>query len=165
MKTGVIGLGAMGTPMALNLYRAGHLCAVWNRTPTQAEALSAKTGGLVAQTPAQLAACSDLILISVSRDSDLLEVIEALLPAILPSRVVADTSTVSADTARAVAEKLRERRAEFLDCPVSGGVEGARKRTPFGHRGYHCAYRPNRQRSGDQGRKPDHGRRHQSGSH
>ncbi len=126
MKTGVIGLGAMGAPMALNLHRAGHLCAVWNRTPTQAEELAAKTGVFIAETPAQLAECSELIVTSISRDSDLMEVVEALLPAIRQGTVVADTSTVSADTARAVAGKLRERSAEFLDCPVSGGVEGAR---------------------------------------
>lgn len=126
MKTGVIGLGAMGAPMALNLHQAGHLCTVWNRTRATAEALAVKTGVLVAETPAQLAECSEFIITCVSRDSDLMEVIGALLPGIKAHTVVADTSTVSAGTARAAAEKLRERRAEFLDCPVSGGVEGAR---------------------------------------
>jgi len=39
---------------------------------------------------------------------------------------VLDCSTVSAETARTAAARLATRGAEFLDCPVSGGVEGAR---------------------------------------
>ena len=45
------------------------------------------------------------------------------------TRIVIDCSTVSADTARAAAHRLRERGADFLDAPVSGGVEGARDGT------------------------------------
>ena len=39
MKTGVIGLGAMGVPMARNLHRVGYLAGVWNRTPEKARGL------------------------------------------------------------------------------------------------------------------------------
>jgi 3-hydroxyisobutyrate dehydrogenase len=126
MKTGVIGVGAMGGPMALNLHKVGYLCAVWNRTRAKSEALAAQAGVVIADTPAQLAEWVDLIITSVSRDSDLEEVIEAILPGIKPNTVVVDTSTVSADTARAIAQRLTQKGAQFLDCPVSGGVEGAR---------------------------------------
>ncbi|MGH8864424.1 MAG: NAD(P)-dependent oxidoreductase [Burkholderiales bacterium] len=126
MKVGVIGLGAMGAPMAMNLHRAGLLQAVWNRTRSRAQALSRETGVAVAESPAELAAGVDLVLTSVSRDADLEEVINALLPGITPGGAVADTSTVSADTARAMAVALKLKGAAFLDCPVSGGVEGAR---------------------------------------
>jgi 3-hydroxyisobutyrate dehydrogenase len=37
VKTGVIGLGAMGSGMALNLHKAGHLHSIWNRTASKAE--------------------------------------------------------------------------------------------------------------------------------
>lgn len=126
MKVGVIGLGAMGAPMAMNLHRAGLLRAVWNRTGSRAHALSRETGVAIAESPAELAAGVDLVLTSVSRDADLDEVINALLPGIRPGGVVADTSTVSADTARTMAAALKPKGAAFLDCPVSGGVEGAR---------------------------------------
>ena len=126
MKVGVIGLGAMGAPMAMNLHRAGLLRAVWNRTRSRAQALARETGVAIAESPAELAAGVDLVLTSVSRDADLEEVINALLPGIRPGGVVADTSTVSADTARAMAAALKPKGAAFLDCPVSGGVEGAR---------------------------------------
>ncbi len=126
MKVGVIGLGAMGAPMAMNLHRAGLLRAVWNRTRSRAQALSRETGVAIAESPAELAAGVDLVLTSVSRDADLEEVINALLPGVRAGGAVADTSTVSADTARAMAAALKLKGAAFLDCPVSGGVEGAR---------------------------------------
>ncbi|MEE8343556.1 MAG: NAD(P)-dependent oxidoreductase, partial [Gammaproteobacteria bacterium] len=50
-----------------------------------------------------------------------------LAPAAGPESVVVDTSTVSRETAQAAAEKLLASGAAFLDAPVSGGVEGARK--------------------------------------
>ena len=126
MKVGAIGLGAMGAPMAMNLYRAGLLRTVWNRTRSRAQALSRETGVAIAESPAELAAEVDLVLTSVSRDADLEEVISALLPGVRPGGVVVDASTVSADTARAMAAALKPKGAAFLDCPVSGGVEGAR---------------------------------------
>jgi len=69
------------------------------------------------------------VITCVSRDADVLEVIDALLPGLRAGSVVADTSTVSAATAREAAARLRRAGCEFLDCPVSGGVEGARKGT------------------------------------
>jgi 3-hydroxyisobutyrate dehydrogenase len=129
MKTGVLGLGAMGAPMARNLHRAGHLAAVYNRSPDKAQLLATETGAQVANSPAELAGLCELIVTSVSKDEDLREIIETMAPDLKPGTVVADTSTVNADTARAMAAYLKERGCEFLDCPVSGGVEGAKHGT------------------------------------
>ncbi|MDX1252524.1 MAG: NAD(P)-dependent oxidoreductase [Gammaproteobacteria bacterium] len=126
MRTGMIGLGAMGMPIAANLRKAGYLAAAWNRTRAKAEALAGQTGAAIAPTPAELAAQCKLILISVSADQDLREVIDALLPGLSPNSVVVDTSTVSAQTARQVAQQLARKEAHFLDAPVTGGVEGAK---------------------------------------
>lgn|GEM_PF-1632226 len=52
MKVGVIGLGAMGVPMAMNLHLAGFLRAVWNRTRSRAQALSRETSVAMAESPA-----------------------------------------------------------------------------------------------------------------
>ncbi|MEE8429479.1 MAG: NAD(P)-dependent oxidoreductase [Gammaproteobacteria bacterium] len=129
LKTGVIGLGAMGTPMARNLHGAGYLHRIWNRTPDKAEALAPDLDVTIAADPADMARACPVIISSVSADHDLLEVIDALAPAVGPESIVVDTSTVSRDTAQAAAKKLRESGAAFLDAPVSGGVEGARKGT------------------------------------
>lgn len=126
MQTGVIGLGAMGAPMAFNLHRAGLLHRVWNRSPDKARRVAEQTGVTVAQSPEELAQSCDLIIVSVSRDADVLEVGRRIAAAISPGAIVVDTSTVAASTAREVAALLAERDAHFLDAPVSGGVEGAK---------------------------------------
>jgi 3-hydroxyisobutyrate dehydrogenase len=126
MRTGFIGLGAMGAHMARNLHRAGLLARVWNRTPDKARALAAELGCEAADSAAQLAAGLDAIVVCVSADADVLAVVHAIEGHVHPGAIVIDCSTVSSTTARAAADALKARGAVFLDCPVSGGVEGAR---------------------------------------
>jgi 3-hydroxyisobutyrate dehydrogenase len=129
MKTGVIGLGAMGAPMARNLHRTGYLAAVWNRTMEKSRQLADELDVPVAVEPAALAQNCDLVILSVSADADVMEVIEAMLPGVRAGMVVVDTSTISRETARVAATRLQKAKAEFLDAPVSGGMEGARNGT------------------------------------
>ena len=129
IRAGVIGLGAMGAPMARHLANAGFLSMVWNRTSSTAEVISKETGARVAGTPEQLAAACNVILTCVSADQDLLDVVEQLLPGVKPGSVLVDTSTVSPATANRVASSLQDASAGFVDAPVSGGVEGAKKGT------------------------------------
>ena len=126
MKTGVIGLGAMGGPMARNLHRAGHLSSVWNRTPDKAQLLDEELGVVAAASPPELAQNCELIILSVSADVDVLAVIDALMPGLRSGSVVLDTSTVSRETAVRAADRLSTVDVAFLDAPVSGGIEGAR---------------------------------------
>ncbi len=128
-RTGFIGLGAMGAPMARNLSAAGLLGYVWNRTPAKARVLGKELGVSVAATPAELARQCDIIGLCVSADQDVLDVVDALLPGLRPGTIVIDHSTVSVNTARGVAETITAKGGEFLDAPVSGGVEGAKAGT------------------------------------
>jgi 3-hydroxyisobutyrate dehydrogenase len=129
MNVGFIGLGAMGQHMARNLRRAGLLTGVWNRTTSKSEALAAEIGCRAFDTPDVLAADCEFIFTCVSADDDLLAVVEALLPGLRKGTIVADCSTVAADTARKAATRLATVGAALLDCPVSGGVEGAKNAT------------------------------------
>jgi 3-hydroxyisobutyrate dehydrogenase len=129
MRVGFIGLGAMGAHMARNLHRAGLLSGVWNRTPEKARALAAELGTAAPDSPADLARDADAIVICVSADQDVLDVVNALAPGLKPNALVLDCSTVSSETARRAADVVHQKKAEFLDCPVSGGVEGARDAT------------------------------------
>ena len=129
MKTGVIGLGAMGSGMALNLHRTGHLRGVWNRTRAKAEQLVGLTGATLFEAPAELASECELILLCVSRDADVLEMVEQVATTATAGAIVVDTSTVSSATARQASAMLAEKDVAFLDCPVSGGVEGAKNGT------------------------------------
>jgi 3-hydroxyisobutyrate dehydrogenase len=129
MRVGFIGLGAMGSHMARNLHRAGLLSGVWNRTPEKARALAAELGTDAPDSPADLARGADAIVLCVSADQDVLDVVNALAPGLKPNALVLDCSTVSSETARRAADIAHQKKAEFLDCPVSGGVEGARDAT------------------------------------
>jgi 3-hydroxyisobutyrate dehydrogenase len=129
MRVGFAGLGSMGAHMARNLHRAGLLAAVWNRTPARAAALAAEIGCAAASDPAELARQCDAVVLCVSADSDVLEVVAALARGIRAGSLVIDCSTVGSGTAQQAAALLRAAGADFLDCPVSGGVEGARDGT------------------------------------
>jgi 3-hydroxyisobutyrate dehydrogenase len=129
MRVGFVGLGAMGLHMARNLHKAGLLSAVWSRTAQKAEALSAELGIAACATPAELAAQVDAVVSCVSADADVLQIAGALAPALAAGALLIDCSTIAADTARRAADLLGPGGAAFLDCPVSGGVEGARDGT------------------------------------
>lgn len=129
MRAGFIGLGAMGAHMARNLHKAGMLATVWNRTAATARDFARETGVPAAPSPAALAAGVDAVVLCVSADDDVLEVVAQIAPAVRAGALVIDCSTVGAATARSAAARLAERGASFLDCPVSGGVEGARDAT------------------------------------
>ncbi|MGZ8219471.1 NAD(P)-dependent oxidoreductase [Methylomagnum sp.] len=129
MKTGMIGLGAMGTHMARNVAKQGLLAAVWNRTEATAQTLAAELGVACSSSPAHVAERADVVLVCVSADADVLEVVRRILPGLKPGSVVVDLSTVSRETAREAARLVRETSADFLDAPVTGGVEGAKNGT------------------------------------
>jgi 3-hydroxyisobutyrate dehydrogenase len=129
MRTGFIGLGAMGMHMARNLHRAGLLRRVWNRTPAKASALAAELGCDTTASLADFAPGLEAIVVCVSADADVLEVIRGLAGTASQGAVVIDCSTVSSATARTASDLLAPHGVDFLDCPVSGGVEGARDGT------------------------------------
>ena len=126
---GLIGLGAMGRGMARNLHKAGLLKSIWNRSPDVAAELAKSLEIDAASSPADLAAASDVVVLCVAADADVLEMVDAILPGLRSGSIVIDCSTVGAETARTAAARLATRGAGFLDAPVSGGVEGARDGT------------------------------------
>ena len=127
MQVGFIGLGAMGIGMASNLAKAGCLDAVYNRTQAKAEAFASEWSVVIRDTPQALAEQADVMLLCVSADADVLAMVAAIAETAKPGSVVVDMSTVSRDTACHAAALLAARQIDFLDAPVSGGVEGARE--------------------------------------
>ncbi len=128
-RVGFIGLGTMGRGMAANLHRRGLLQTVWNRTAATAARFAAEHDCHAAPTPAALAGDCEVVMLCVCADADVLEVLAALQPGLRAGTVVIDCSTIGADTARQAAALLAAQDVAFLDCPVSGGAEGAREGT------------------------------------
>jgi len=130
-KVGFIGLGIMGAAMARNLLKAGFELGVWNRTAAKAEALG-REGAAVAESPAALAAASDVVVICVSDTPDVEEVLfgaGGAAEGLRPGSLVVDCSTISPSQTRAFAARLAEEGVSMLDAPVSGGSEGAARGT------------------------------------
>ena len=116
----------MGMHMARNLHRAGMLAAVWNRSAAKARTLASELNVAAPATLEQLAAGTDAVVSCVSADADVLEVARGLAPGMKSGALLLDCSTIGAESARQAAALLAPRGVVFLDCPVSGGVEGAR---------------------------------------
>jgi 3-hydroxyisobutyrate dehydrogenase len=129
MQTGFVGLGAMGAHMARNLHRSGFLTGVWNRTADKAVSLAKELNCHAFTTLEELAGNCEAVVICVSADDDLRAVVAGLEPGLSPNMIVIDASTVGAGTAREMHRQLADLGVGFLDCPVSGGVEGARNAT------------------------------------
>lgn len=119
----------MGAPMARNLQKAGLLHGVWNRTGDKALTLAAELGCAAPSTIEELVARCEAIVICVAADADVAAVVDAVAKTVRPGTLVIDCSTVSALTAQNAARQLSARAAQFLDCPVSGGTEGAKNGT------------------------------------
>ena len=129
MQTGFVGLGAMGAHMARSLHRAGLLTGVWNRSADKAAALADELKVIAFKNLEELAGNCEAVVICVSADDDLRSVITGLEPGLSPNMIVMDCSTVAATTVREIHLRLEALGVGFLDCPVSGGVEGARQAT------------------------------------
>lgn len=123
MRVGFIGLGSQGGPMARRIVDAGHPTTLWARRPATLAAF-ADTAAVVAGSPAELAAASDLVCVCVVADTDVEQVVAGdggVLAGIGAGAVVAVHSTVHPDTCRRLAGLVRARGAELVDAPVSGG--------------------------------------------
>jgi 2-hydroxy-3-oxopropionate reductase len=131
MNVGFIGLGAMGGPMALNLLKHGHALGVYARRPEAAAPLVGAGARLFA-TPAQLAACSEVVFTMVTASKDVEEVVlgaAGVARGAAPGSVLVDMETISPTVARDLAMRLKETGVDMLDAPVSGGPAGARDAT------------------------------------
>jgi 3-hydroxyisobutyrate dehydrogenase len=125
-KIGYIGLGAMGWPMAGHLAAAGMLVGVWNRSGDKSEAFGREFNVAYPISPKALAQAVNVLMINVSADVDVLAVARAAMPGLRPGCLVIDNSTVGPQTAVTLANELKAIGVDFVDAPVSGGVEGAK---------------------------------------
>ena len=128
LRVGVIGLGALGLPMAANLRRADVPMRVHTRS-RNAERDPNLLGAITCATPAEAAEGVDVLLLCVSDNA----AVEAVLfgangasNQLAAGSVVVDCSTIAPATAITSAKRLAQRGVHYLDAPVTGGTEGAK---------------------------------------
>ncbi|GAB2936041.1 2-hydroxy-3-oxopropionate reductase [Nonomuraea fastidiosa] len=126
-----IGLGIMGSPMAVHLVNAGHDVTGYNRTPAKARPL-AEAGGRVAESVAQAVTGAEVVAIMVPDSPDVQNVLrgdDGVFAHAAPGTLIIDFSTIRPDVTRELAEEAGRRGLRYLDAPVSGGEAGARNAT------------------------------------
>ena len=124
MRVGFIGLGSQGGPMAGRIIDAGFPTTLWARRPASLEQF-ADTAAAVADSPAELAAASDLVCLCVVGDADIEDVAtgeHGVLSGLEPGGVIAVHSTVHPKTCHRLAEIAAAHHVSVIDAPVSGGA-------------------------------------------
>jgi 3-hydroxyisobutyrate dehydrogenase-like beta-hydroxyacid dehydrogenase len=119
-----VGLGAMGSRLALRLLEAGHTVAGYNRTPDKARALE-RAGLKVAATPREAAEGATAVFSMVTDDAALRAVAlgaDGVLAGLGRGAVFVEMSTVSPAVIRELGEAVTRRGAMILDAPVSGST-------------------------------------------
>jgi 2-hydroxy-3-oxopropionate reductase len=127
-SVGVVGLGAMGLPMAERLAAVGLPPVVVRDLADEPLATLAALGARRAGSIAELASEVDIVLLSLP-DGDVVERV-VLGPAGIAEGgrrglVVLDTSTIAPARSRALADALARTGVAYVDAPVSGGTVAA----------------------------------------
>ncbi|MFI8965370.1 NAD(P)-dependent oxidoreductase [Streptomyces sp. NPDC053493] len=122
-----IGLGSMGGGMARRLLETGHTLTVHNRTAAKAAPL-AEAGARLADAPERAAAGHRLVLLSLSDEKAVEEVLfDRVVPVLEPGTLIVDTSTVSPGYARESAARLAGKGLRRVEACVVGNPLQARK--------------------------------------
>ncbi len=127
MKIGFIGLGIMGTPMALHLANAGHQLFVHTRSQVP-EAIQA-AGAVRCDNAAGVAREAEVVFTMVPDTPDVEAVLfgeNGVASGLSKGKVVVDMSSISPMATKTFAKKINELGADYIDAPVSGGEVGAK---------------------------------------
>lgn len=122
MKIGFLGLGNMGTPMALRLIAAGHELSVWNRSEGRTKPLI-REGAIAAGTPAEAELGSDAVVTMLFDDAAYEEVLfgpNGLVDALSPGALHISCSTISVALSERLTAEYANRGIDFVGAPVFG---------------------------------------------
>jgi 3-hydroxyisobutyrate dehydrogenase-like beta-hydroxyacid dehydrogenase len=128
MSKGFIGMGVMGFPMAGHLSLNGFDVCIFNRSQEKASNWVTQFNGIMCNSPSDMASQCDIIILCVGKDEDVKDVIcgeNGILKSIKPGTIIIDHTTTSATLAKDMNQILQDKKAYFLDAPISGGQAGA----------------------------------------
>ena len=122
-----IGLGIMGSPMAVHLAKAGHDVVGYNRSPEKAKPL-VDAGGRAADSVADAVADAEVIAVMVPDSPDVRDVLAGeggVFANGKPGALIIDFSSIRPDVTVELAEQAVAQGFRLIDAPVSGGEAGA----------------------------------------
>ena len=118
----VLGMGAMGSRMAVCLINAEHEVTVWNRSLEKTEAVM-QAGAKVARTPYSAVREAEFVISMVRDDAASKEVWlgnEGALNGMQPTAIAIESSTLTVSWIRKLNEQFQQRGVSFVDAPVAG---------------------------------------------
>jgi len=122
-----IGLGIMGSPMAVHLAKAGHQVVGYNRTPEKTVPL-VEAGGRAAESIGDAVRGAEVVCVMVPDSPDVLDVLtgeDGVFDNANPGTLVVDFSSIRPDVTIQLAEQADGKGIRLVDAPVSGGEAGA----------------------------------------
>ena len=125
-SVGVVGLGALGEPIAGLFLEAGFATSVFDVRREPVDRL-AQLGARRCASAAEVARHSDVIVSLVLDEAQTMDVVSGLLGEIRPGTILAIGSTLGPEPVRSIARALEPRHAHVLDIPISGGIVAARE--------------------------------------
>ncbi|KAK9755959.1 hypothetical protein RND81_01G062700 [Saponaria officinalis] len=126
-RVGFLGIGIMGSPMALNLINAGCDVTVWNRTKSKCDPLIS-LGAKYKPSPEEVAASCDVTIAMLADPDSAMEVAcgeNGAAKGMGPDKGYVDVSTVDGATSKLISERIKATGASFLEAPVSGSKKPA----------------------------------------
>ena len=130
-RIGWIGTGVMGHSMCKHLIDSGCSVSVFNRSPEKVKPLT-DLGATFCDSPAEVAANSDIVFSIVGFPHDVEEVIlgeNGVINNAKAGTIIVDMTTSTPTLAKKISEKAAAQNMQALDAPVSGGDLGAREGT------------------------------------
>ena len=127
---GFIGIGLMGFPMAKNLLKSGYNLKAFNRTQNKSDKLK-EFGAEISTSIKDAVTNSDVIITMLTDDAAVEKVMssEEFISNIKEGATVIDMSSVNPVLTIKYSKKLKEKKINYLDAPVSGGTIGAEEAT------------------------------------
>jgi len=132
---GFIGLGNMGGPMAANLVKVGFPLVVHDLNQESLKKLQALGGDkvTVATSPQEVTTKTQYTVTMLPSPSHVREVYTAengiFASNDLAGKTLIDSSTIDVKSSKEISALAHQKRAYFVDAPVSGGVQGATEGT------------------------------------
>jgi 3-hydroxyisobutyrate dehydrogenase len=124
----VLGAGALGAAMSARLGETGHEVRLWNRAAAKAQAAAADATGVRACDTIEDAVRGASVVLTVLRDGvAVADVIKNALPSLDTDAVWVQASTVGVRRAREFAGLAEAHGVAYLDAPVSGSTDPARR--------------------------------------
>jgi len=127
---GFIGIGLMGYPMAKNLLKSGYNLKAYNRSQDKADRLK-EFGAEISVSIKDVVANSDIIITMLTDDNAVEKVMGSneFMSNIKEGATVIDMSSVNPVLSIKYSKRLKEKKINYLDAPVSGGTVGAEEAT------------------------------------